>query len=146
MQFVSGRILSLHLLVFAIILVCVNGVMADDSDIEISSIRYTNDFENGESITIIDSGRDGNTEYRYSIFDDDDDFPDNWEEITFDDSEWDLGDAPFGNKQNEGIEPGTIWQSEHTGGSDGDNDYIIIRKNFVIEDASVVLGGTIKSA
>ena len=141
-----NRIFCLCLLVFVTFLISANYVEADDSDISISSIRYTNDFENGESITIIDSGRDGGTEYRYAIFDDDDDFPDDWEEVTFDDSEWDMGEAPFGNKPNEGIEPRTIWQSEHTSGSDGNNDYIIVRKNFAIDDASTILGGTIKSA
>ena len=141
-----NRIFCLCLLVFVTFLISANYVEADDSDISISSIRYTNDFENGESITIIDSGRDGGTEYRYAIFDDDDDFPDDWEEVTFDDSEWDMGEAPFGNKPNEGIEPRTIWQSEHTSGSDGNKDYIIVRKNFAIDDASTILGGTIKSA
>ena len=49
-------------------LLIIGSVNADESDIEISSIRYTNDFENGESITIIDSGRDGsatNTDMQY---------------------------------------------------------------------------------
>ena len=118
----------------------------DDADIDITTIKYTNDFENGEAVNIVPSGKNESTEYSFRIFDDDDDFPDDWEEPSFDDSDWDLGNAPFGNKANEGIEPGTIWQSEHTDGSDGDNDYIIIRKNFTIEDTSAVLGGKIKSA
>ena len=107
-----NRIFCLSLLVIDTFLISANYVEADDSDISISSIRYTNDFENGESITIIDSGRDGGTEYRYAIFDDDDDFPDDWEEVTFDDSEWDMGEAPFGNKPNEGIEPRSIWHCQ----------------------------------
>jgi len=119
---------------------------ADEPDIDITNIKYTNDFENGEAVTFIQSGKNESTEYSFKIFDDDDDFPDDWEEVFFDDSEWDVGSAPFGNKANEGIEPGTIWQSEHTDGSDGDNDYIIIRKNFTIEDTSTILGGKIKSA
>jgi len=118
----------------------------DEADIDITTIKYTNDFENGEAVNIVPSGKNESTEYSFRIFDDDDDFPDDWEEPSFDDSDWDLGNAPFGNKANEGIEPGTIWQSEHTDGSDGDNDYIIIRKNFTIDDTSAVLGGKIKSA
>ena len=119
---------------------------ADEIDIDITNIKYANDFENGEAVNIVPSGKNESTEYSFRIFDDDDDFPDDWEEPSFDDSDWDLGSAPFGNKANDDVEPGTIWQSEHTDGSDGDNDYIIIRKNFTIEDTSAVLGGKIKSA
>jgi len=119
---------------------------ADEIDVDITNIKYTNDFENGEAVNIVPSGKNESTEYSFRIFDDDDDFPDDWEEPSFDDSDWDLGSAPFGNKANDDVEPGTIWQSEHTDGSDGDNDYIIIRKNFTIEDTSAVLGGKIKSA
>tara|TARA_B100001029_G_scaffold93618_1_gene76824 strand:+ start:4380 stop:8030 length:3651 start_codon:yes stop_codon:yes gene_type:complete len=130
----------------AIILLLSSYATADDPDVVVNTIKYTNDFENGEAITVVHSGKDGGTEYRYRIFNDDDDFPDNWQEITFNDDEWDVGNAPFGNKQNEGINPGTIWQSEDAGGNDGNNDYIILRKDFVIEDVSVILSGTIKSA
>ena len=127
-------------------LVSIGVASADEADIDITTIKYTNDFENGEAVNIVPSGKNESTEYSFKIFDDDDDFPDDWEESSFDDSDWDLGSAPFGNKANDGVEPGTIWQSEHTDGSDGDNDYIIIRKNFTIEDTSAVLGGKIKSA
>ena len=127
-------------------LVSIGVASADEADIDITTIKYTNDFENGEAVNIVPSGKNESTEYSFRIFDDDDDFPDDWEESSFDDSDWDLGSAPFGNKANDGVEPGTIWQSEHTDGSDGDNDYIIIRKNFTIEDTSAVLGGKIKSA
>ena len=131
---------------FFIAFILFGQVSGDDPDIDITTIKYTNDFENGESVNIVPSGKNVSTEYNFRIFDDDDDFPDGWEESSFDDSEWDVGSAPFGNKANDDVEPGTIWQSEHTSGSDGDNDYIIIRKNFTIEDTSAVLGGKIKSA
>ena len=37
-----------------------------------------------------------------------------------DDSEWNDGETPFGNKNSpQGIEPRTSWQSEHTGGNVG---------------------------
>ena len=121
----------------AIILLLSSYAAADDPDVVVNTIKYTNDFENGEAITVVHSGKDGGTEYRYRIFNDDDDFPDNWQEITFNVDEWDVGNAPFGNKQNEGINPGTIWQSEDAGGNDGNNDYIILRKDFVVEDVSV---------
>ena len=132
--------------VFIISMICLGGVKAEEPEIDISAIKYTNDFENGEAVNVVPSGKNGSTEYSFRIFDDDDDFPDDWEEQSFDDSDWDVGSAPFGNKANEGVEPGTIWQSEHTSGSDGDKDYIIIRKTFTIDDGAAVLGGKIKSA
>jgi len=134
------------LLVLFVCLICLNGASADDPEIDITAIKYSNDFENGEAINIVPSGKNGSTEYSFRIFDDDDDFPDDWEEATFDDSEWEIGSAPFGNKENGGVEPGTIWQSEYTGDNDGDDDYIIVRKDFIIEDKSAVLGGKVKSA
>jgi len=143
MKFQLNLIFSLT---FFIAFILFGQVSGDDPDIDITTIKYTNDFENGESVNIVPSGKNVSTEYNFRIFDDDDDFPDGWEESSFDDSEWDVGSAPFGNKANDDVEPGTIWQSEHTSGSDGDNDYIIIRKNFTIEDTSAVLGGKIKSA
>ena len=123
-----------------------NSAIGEDPDVEINSFNYTNDFENGESIIYVHSGKNNSTEYTYKIFDDDDDFPDDWEEHEFDDSSWDIGNAPFGNKPNGETEPGTIWQSEYTEGYDGDDDYIIIRKAFTIDNKDNVLGGTIKSA
>ena len=146
MQFVSIRILSLHLLVFFICLICLNGANADDDNVAITTIKYSNDFENGEAVNVVPSGKNESTEYSFRIFDDDSDFPDDWEEGEFDDSEWNRGSAPFGNKANDGVEPGTIWQSEHTSGSEGDKDYIIVRKNFTIDDKAAVLGGKVKSA
>ena len=134
------------ILATAVIVFLSSYTAADDSDVVVNSIKYTNDFENGEAITVVPSGKDEGTEYRYRIFDNDEDFPENWKEITFDDGEWDIGNAPFGNKQHEGINPGTIWQSEDAGGNDGNKDFIILRKDFVIEDVSVILSGTIKSA
>ena len=101
------------------ILLLVGNVNADETDIDISSIRYTNDFVNGEPITLIGSGRDVGTEYKYNLYDDDDDdcdtqscLPENWYAIDFDDENWGSGAAPFGNEEINGIEPGTIWQTE----------------------------------
>ena len=62
---------------------------ADEIDVDITNIKYTNDFENGEAVNIVPSGKNESTEYSFRIFDDDDDFPDDWEEVFFDDSEWD---------------------------------------------------------
>ena len=80
MQFVSVRILSLHLLVFSIFLICLNGANADDDNVAITTIKYSNDFENGEAVNVVPSGKNESTEYSFRIFDDDSDFPDDWEE------------------------------------------------------------------
>ena len=94
-------------------------------DLTFNPMKDTLINENGEAVNVVPSGKNESTEYSFRIFDDDSDFPDDWEEGEFDDSEWNRGSAPFGNKANDGVEPETIWQSEHTSGSDGDKDYII---------------------
>ena len=82
---------SMLLPVFIISMICLGGVKAEEPEIDISAIKYTNDFENGEAVNVVPSGKNGSTEYSFRIFDDDDDFPDDWEEQSFDDSDWDVG-------------------------------------------------------
>ena len=115
------------------------------SDIEILEINYNNNYESGDAVVIIESGKNASTSFKYSIFDDNDDFPDDWNENNFNDSEWSNGETPFGNKNSpQGIEPRTNWQSEHTGGNDGENDWVIIRKDFYIGEVNEVVGGNVK--
>jgi len=76
------------LFIIFITFILIGQVKADESSIDITTIKYTNDFENGEAVTIVQSGKNESTEYSFKIFDDDNDFPDNWEETSFDDSEW----------------------------------------------------------
>ena len=130
------------------ILLLVGNVNADETDIDISSIRYTNDFVNGEPITLIGSGRDVGTEYKYNLYDDDDDdcdtqscLPENWYAIDFDDENWGSGAAPFGNEEINGIEPGTIWQTES-----GLDDYIVIRHYFNYTKEDNLLSATLNVA
>ena len=108
------------------IVLLLNSAIGESPEVEIHSLNYTNDFENGEAIIQVHSGKNNSTDYKYKIFDDNDDFPDDWEENEFDDSSWDMGNAPFGNKANGETEPGTIWQSEYTEGYDGDLSLIHI--------------------
>jgi len=142
------RLYKVNIVILAIlsIVLLLNSAIGESPEVEIHSLNYTNDFENGEAIIQIHSGKNNSTDYKYKIFDDDDDFPDDWEENEFDDSSWDMGNAPFGNKANGETVPGTIWQSEYTEGYDGDKDYIIIRKAFTLDNKDNILGGTIKSA
>ena len=103
--------LSVLVPIFVICVICFGVAKAEDPEIDISAIKYTNDFENGEAVNIVPSGKNESTEYNFRIYDDEDDFPEDWEESSFDDSHWDVGSAPFGNKANSGTESGTIWQS-----------------------------------
>ena len=100
----SKNVLIPVVLLFSLLII--GSVNADESDIDISSIRYTNDFVNGEAVTIVSSGKDGGTEYKYNLYDDDDDdcdtqscLPENWYATDFDDSSWSSGAAPFGNDE-----------------------------------------------
>lgn len=103
-------------------------------------LTYDSAFHSQSKSTPVFSGKDGNTEYSFEFFDDDDDFPDGWEDQSFDDSQWSTGEAPFGNsnltieKTGEEVELGTIWQPDQ---ESLDNDtYIVIRKEFYIKDTS----------
>ena len=83
--------------------------------------------------------------YKYSVFEDSSDFPEGWEGRTFDDSEWRNGKTPFGNNNliieetNKTIKPRTTWESDS-------GEYLVIRKNFTIDDKSKILGATLRFA
>jgi len=103
-------------------------------------LTYDSAFHSQSKSTPVFSGKDDNTEYSFEFFDDDDDFPDGWENQSFDDSQWSTGEAPFGNnnltieKTGEEVELGTIWQPDQ---ESLDNDtYIVIRREFYIKDTS----------
>ena len=114
-------------------------------------LTYDSAFHSQSKSTPVFSGKDGNTEYSFEFFDDDD-FPDGWENQSFDDSQWSTGEAPFGNnnltieKTGEEVELGTIWQPDQ---ESLDNDtYIVIRREFYIKDTSenILSAATIKLA
>ena len=97
---------TLILIVLLLVLVLVENANADESDIDISSIRYTNDFVNGESVTIVSSGKDEATEYKYNFYDDDDEdcdvqdcVPENWFDTDFDDTGWGHGVGSWNRSQ-----------------------------------------------
>jgi len=56
----------------------------------IDEVMYSKD--SAESFTIVQSGRDNATYYRYLIIDDYAEAPANWSESGFNDSEWIIGD------------------------------------------------------
>ena len=51
---------------------------AEASDIEILEINYNNNYESGDAVVIVESGKNTTTSFKYSFFDDNDDFPDDW--------------------------------------------------------------------
>ena len=59
---------SLAFLVIIFITFAIIGqVKAEDAEINISSIKYTNDLENGELVTLVSSGKDNATSYKYKF-------------------------------------------------------------------------------
>ena len=129
--------------------ILIGQVKADEPNIDIAGIRYTNDFENGDPITIVSSGKDDATAYNYNFYDDDDDdcdqqscIPENWYAVDFDDSSWSSGAAPFGNDELDEVSPGTIWQTEEG----GLNDYLIIRHHFTYSGEYEALSATLNLA
>ena len=45
--------------------ILVDQVEADEPNIDITGIKYTNDFENGEAVTVVQSGKNESTEYSF---------------------------------------------------------------------------------
>ncbi|MDP6846456.1 MAG: CARDB domain-containing protein [Candidatus Poseidoniia archaeon] len=123
-------------------------VTGEGVDLTITSLDYTNDFETGDPVTIVQSGRDAGTVYKYNFYDDDDDncgeqrcIPENWYAKNFDDAIWDSGAAPFGNNDQAGASPGTMWQTE-----DDLNDHVIIRHHFTYNDEYDAISATLNLA
>ena len=91
-----------------------------ESDPYIEEVIYSKSSE--ETTTIVTSGRDNATFYRYLILDDYSQAPVDWYEPNFNDSSWSFGAAPFGDRQIDGIQPNLIWNTQ--GNSPYENDVI----------------------
>jgi len=83
-----------------------------------------------EGIVLVESGRDNATYYRYLIIDDYSESPENWSQPEFNDSNWSLGAAPFGDRSSGGVEPNVIWDT--SGSSPYNDDVILIRHKFQV--------------
>ncbi|MDP6834729.1 MAG: hypothetical protein QF392_00950, partial [Candidatus Poseidoniia archaeon] len=57
---------SLIVLAFAFLFSLAASEASGEADLVITSLDYTNDFENGDPVTIVQSGRDDDTEYKYN--------------------------------------------------------------------------------
>ena len=66
-----------HHLIFLVLtfltILFIGNVEANEDNITISSIKYTNDLETGEEVILVGNGKDYGTIYNYKIYDDDDD-------------------------------------------------------------------------
>ncbi len=121
----------------------------------LAALSYNAPYDSQAKSGAIISGLDSTwgTTYKYNIYDDISEFPEGWEERTFDESAWPSGKTPFGNNNllneetNKTIKQRTAWESNST---DGTGAYIIIRKNFTLEDAypkvdtSKTMGATLR--
>ncbi len=73
---------------------------------------------------IIESGVKNSTIFNYKIWNASD-FPNNFYEIGYNDSNWSVGSAPFGDDDLNGIVPNTVWQTD-----DSNYTYITTRHWF----------------
>ena len=94
----------------------------------IDEVMYSKN--SAESLTIVQSGRDNATYYKYLILDDYSEAPENWFESNFNDSGWILSAAPFGDRSSGGVDPNTDWDT--SGNSPYNNDVILIRHKFQV--------------
>jgi len=99
-----------------------------ETDPFIDDVLYSKDST--ETKVLVQSGRDNATFYRYLILDDYSEAPENWSRSDFNDSEWIIGAAPFGDRSSGGVEPNTDWDT--SGSSPYNNDIILIRHKFQV--------------
>ena len=97
-------------------------------DLFIDSAEYSND--QSQERLLVASGRDNATDFKYLIIDDISDSPENWSLPEFNDSSWNLGAAPFGDRSSDGVEPNTDWDT--SGNSPYNDDVILIRHKFQV--------------
>ena len=71
-----------------------------EADLQALSLEYGYDLVAGPvPVTLVESGRDNDTMFRYLILDDYSEAPENWSQPGFNDSNWSLGAAPFGDRE-----------------------------------------------
>ena len=120
-------ILALHVaLIGAVILA--SSTVTGETDPYIDEVLYSKDST--ESKTLVQSGRDNATFYKYLIIDDYSEAPTNWSQSNYNDSAWTLGAAPFGDRSSGGVEPNIIWDT--SGSSPYNDDIILIRHKFQV--------------
>jgi hypothetical protein len=116
------------LLVTAAVLLALAAPTNGEVDLQALSLEYGFAGEDEVPVTLVESGRDNATLYRYLILDDYSQAPENWSQPGFNDSGWLLGPAPFGDSENNNVEPQTIWDTN--GSSPYENDILLVRHRF----------------
>jgi len=89
--------------------------------------------QNGyEEIILVEDGRDNATFFKYLLLDDYSEAPDNWSETNFNDSAWTFGQAPFGDREYNGVTPNTDWDTYRNDEGVDENLTILIRHSFYL--------------
>ena len=108
-----------------------------EADLQALSLEYGYDLVEGEiPVTLVESGLDNGTMFRYLILDDYSEAPENWSQPWFNDSNWSLGAAPFGDREYNNVNPNTIWDT--SGSSPFENDALLIRHSFDLPAGTIV--------
>ncbi|HJM81694.1 MAG TPA: hypothetical protein QF397_02940, partial [Candidatus Poseidoniia archaeon] len=116
----------LFLIATVAIMLSISQEATGETDPFVDEVLYSS--SSVEENTIILSGRENATYYRYLIIDDYDDSPENWSQPGFNDSGWVIGAAPFGDREYNNVNPNTDWDT--TGSSPYNDDIILIRHKF----------------
>ena len=117
------------LLVTAAVLLALAAPTDGEVDLQVLSLEYGYDLVEGEvPITLVESGRDNGTQFRYLILDDYSEAPENWSQPGFNDSNWSFGGAPFGDREYNNVDPNTDWDTD--GSSPYENDILLVRHRF----------------
>jgi len=125
----KGIIKAILILMATVAAMTLTGLGAvGESDPFIDQVVYSRNA--GEDVTVVQSGRDNATYYRYLILDDYADSPENWSQPNFNDSTWAIGAAPFGDRASDGVDPNTDWDT--SGSSPYNDDVILIRHKFQV--------------
>ena len=114
--------------IFTLIVIAYMPTSEAQEDPFIDEVMYSKD--SAESLTIVQSGRDNATFYKYLIINDYSEAPDNWSEPGFNDTSWGFGAAPFGDRSSGGVDPNTDWDT--SGNSPYNEDIILIRHKFQV--------------
>jgi hypothetical protein len=117
------------LLITAAVLLALAVPTDGEVDLQALSLEYGYDLVEGEvPITLVESGRDNGTQFRYLILDDYSEAPENWSQPGFNDSNWSFGGAPFGDREYNNVDPNTDWDTD--GSSPYENDILLVRHRF----------------
>ena len=132
MYFIRDVKWKINFIVLAVLALAITVYMPTSEaqeDPYIEEVIYSKGSE--ESSTIVLSGRDNATFYRYLILDDYSEAPVNWSNANFNDTSWEFGGAPFGDRRVSNVDPVTDWDT--SGNSPYSNDVILIRHKFQLD-------------